>query len=118
MVVLPLSRLSSNDNNDELNASQSGPASESESMHWIRIAAASTLVASGALLLSGNRRAGLVAAASGTVLAMLDQQDSLQAWWQNLPRYIDEVQHLMSRAEGAVEEMAAQRDRLGRVLGR
>jgi hypothetical protein len=117
MVVLPLSRLSSNED-DELSAPRSGPAPESEPMHWIRIAAASTLVASGALLIGGKRRAGLVAAASGTVLAMLDQQDSLKIWWQNLPHYIDEVQHLMSQAESAVEEMATQRDRLGRVLGR
>jgi hypothetical protein len=49
---------------------------------------------------------------------MLDQQDVLKAWWQTLPRYIDEVQHLLNQAEGAVEEFAVQRQKLGRVLGR
>jgi hypothetical protein len=87
-------------------------------MHWIRIAAASTLVASGALLLSGKRRAGLAAATTGTILAMLDQQDSLKTWWMALPGCIDEVQHLLNQAEGAVEEFAAQREKLGKALGR
>jgi hypothetical protein len=113
--VVPLSRFSS-DYEEEQSAPKSAP--EADSMHWVRIAAASTLVASGALLLGGKRRAGLAAAATGTVLAMLDQQDVLKAWWQTLPRYIDEVQHLLNQAEGAVEEFAVQRQKLGRVLGR
>ncbi len=115
MVVLPLSRMSS-DYDEGLAALK--PAPETNSMHWVRIAAASTLVASGALLLSGKRRAGLAAATTGTILAMLDQQDALKNWWQALPEYIDEVQHLLTQAEGAVEEFAAQRDKLGRALGR
>jgi hypothetical protein len=53
MVVLPLSRFSS-DYDEELSAPKSAP--EADSMHWVRIAAASTLVASGALLLGGKRR--------------------------------------------------------------
>jgi hypothetical protein len=50
---------------------------------------------------------------------MLDQQDMLKAnGGKLLPRYIDEVQHLLNQAEGAVEEFAVQRQKLGRVLGR
>jgi hypothetical protein len=115
MVVLPLSRLS-NDYDEGLRAPK--PSPEADSMHWVRIAAASTLVASGALLLGGKRRAGLAAAATGTILAMLDQQDALKTWWLALPAYIDEVQHLINQAEGAVEEFAAQREKLGRAFGR
>ncbi len=41
-------------------------------MNWIGFAAGGTLVAAGLLLLVGERRAGMVAAASGTALAMTE----------------------------------------------
>ena len=44
-------------------------------MSWVQMAAAGTLAASGALLIAGKRRAGLVTAMTGTALVMLDQQD-------------------------------------------
>ena len=119
MVVLPLSRLPS-DYDADLNTPRSVPAPPSDggSVHWVRIASAATLIAGGALLLSGRRRAGLFVAATGTALALLDQQDMLQKWWEALPGYIDDIQLLLNQAEGAVEEFAAQREKLGNVLGR
>ena len=87
-------------------------------MNWVRIASAVTLIASGALLLSGRRRPALLAAATGTALAMLDQKDVLSQWWLVLPEYIGDVQRLIARAEGAVEEFASQREKLGNMLGR
>ena len=41
-----------------------------------------TLAASGALLVTGYRRAGLIAAASGVALAMLDERDG-RTWWKS-----------------------------------
>jgi hypothetical protein len=75
-------------------------------------------VAGGALLLSGKRRSGLFVAATGTALALMDQQDLLLKWWAVLPQYIDNIQELLNQAEGAVEEFSAQREKLGQVLGR
>ena len=117
MVVLPLSRLP---NDYDANMRSATPASSptGDSVHWIRIASAATLVAGGALLLSGKRRSGLLAAATGTALALMDQQDLLRKWWAVLPQYIDNIQDLLNQAEGAVEEFAAQREKLGQVLSR
>jgi len=85
---------------------------------WIRCAAAGTLAASGALLATGKRRAGLVTAVTGTALAMLDQQEVVNAWWNALPRYLEEVQGLLGRAQTAVEDLSAQGQKLRRVLGK
>jgi len=87
-------------------------------VHWVRIASAATLIASGALLLSGRRKAGLVAAATGTTLALLDQQDALKKWWLVLPGYIGDVQRLLGQAQTAVDEFSVQREKLGNVLAR
>ncbi len=116
MVVLPLSKFAKNDD-EEMNSARSAYGPDTDSTNWVRFAAAATLVASGALLLGGKRRAGLLAAASGTTLAMLDQKDVLSTWWRLLPGYIEQVQWLLTQTEGAVEEFAAQRQKLGKVLG-
>ncbi len=87
-------------------------------MPWIRYAAAGTLAASGALLVTGKRRAGLVTAITGAVLAMLDQQEVVSAWWNALPGYLEEIQGLLGRTQTAVEDLSAQGLKLRRVLGR
>jgi hypothetical protein len=111
MVVVPLSRNAGN--------SRVRPdASECETLNWVGFAAGGTLVAAGLLLLTGQRRAGMVTAASGAALAMLDQKETLLSWWNTLPAYIDEVQGLLTQVQGAVEELAAQRERLRRILAR
>ncbi|MGA2806585.1 MAG: hypothetical protein ABSE87_00550 [Terracidiphilus sp.] len=111
MVVVPLSRTSGD-------ARTRPEAAESETLNWVGFAAGGTLVAAGLLLLAGQRRAGMVAAASGTALAMLDQKETLRAWWDALPGYIDDVQGLLSQVQGTVEELAVQRERLRRILAR
>jgi hypothetical protein len=83
---------------------------------FTRIVAAGTLATGGVLLLTGQRRAGLIAAASGTALAMLDQREALCAWWNSLPACLDEVQGVLSRVQKAVDTLADQRDKLGRML--
>jgi hypothetical protein len=82
------------------------------------MAAAGGLVAGGVLLLTGNRRAGLVTAAGATALAVLDQQDVVKAWWDALPVYIDSVQRLLTNVEETVIELGQQRDRLHKILTR
>jgi len=111
MVVVPLSKPA-----NDYDAEPSAP--KANSVNWVRIAAACTLGASGALLLGGRRRAGLVAAATGTALALLDQQDALRKWWRVLPGYIGEVQRLLNQVQESVDEFGVQREKLGRILGR
>jgi len=111
MTIVPLSR--------QANEGEIGPsAPEAETGSWIRVATAGTLIASGLLLLNGKRRAGLFMAASATALTKLDQQDTLRAWWKTLPGYIDEVQVMLGRVQGAVDTFKAQREKLGRFLPR
>ena len=91
---------------------------KADSVNWVRVAAAGSLALSGVLLMSGRRRAGLVTAVSGTALAMLDQQDSMKAWWEALPVYLTEVQLMLDRAQCAVNDVAIQRERIHRILSK
>jgi len=94
------------------------PAPEPGNHHWTGLLAAGALAASGVLLITGKRRAGMVLAASGTALALLDQQKTLESWWKVLPGYLDDVQQLLSHVQGSVDELAAQREKLDRFLPR
>jgi hypothetical protein len=116
MVVVPLT-MPANEA-DAARRSSGANSSGADSMNWIRVAAAGTLATSGVLLVTGRRRAGLLAAASGTALAMLDQKQMVRAWWEALPGYLAEVQSMLGRVQGAVDELSAQRDKLHRVLSK
>ncbi|MGB6696090.1 MAG: hypothetical protein WBE56_18020, partial [Terracidiphilus sp.] len=79
---------------------------------------AGTLAASGALLVTGYRRAGLIAAASGVALAMLDQQDVVRAWWNMLPGFLEEMHTTLGKAQTAVEDLSTQGQKLSDLLCR
>ena len=85
---------------------------------WLLYSAAGTLVAGGVLLVTGNRKAGLAVAATGAALAMLDQQETVQACWDALPGYITEIQEILTRVQSTVEEIAAQGAKLRTMLGK
>lgn len=93
-------------------------ACEDEPMNWVGFAAAGTLVAGGLLLLTGNRRAGLIVAASGAALTLLDQKETVRLWWNVLPGYIDKVQGVLNQTQDAVAEISAQRERIRRIVDR
>jgi hypothetical protein len=93
-------------------------AQESDAMNWVGFAAGGTLVTAGLLLLAGERRAGMVAAASGTALALLDEQKTLITWWNALPDYIDQVQRMLDQVQNTINEVEVKREALRRVLAR
>jgi ABC-type transporter Mla subunit MlaD len=74
-------------------------AVESETMNWIAFAASGTLVASGLLLLAG-------------------EQQTLRQWWEALPGHIDQVQNVLNKVQDTVNEVAAKREDLHRILAR
>ena len=111
MVVVPLSKQA----NDTAMIPE---AKKSESMNWIGFAAGGSLVAAGLLLLVGERRAGMVAAASGTALAMIDEKETLLSWWNAMPGYIDQVQKVLNQVQATIENVEAKREALHQVLGR
>jgi hypothetical protein len=113
MVVVPLAS-----SGNEPAASPTAAARKCDSMVWVRVAAAGSLAAAGVLLMAGKRRAGLVMAAAGTSLTMLDQQDTVRIWWNRVPGYMTEIQSVLTRVQGAVDEISAQGERLRSILSR
>lgn len=87
-----------------------------EDSNWVRIAAGAGLLAGGLLLLTGNRKAGLLTTGVGTALALVDQRDEVKAFWDALPGHIDDVQDVLFRVEAAVAELEAQHGRLNQIL--
>jgi uncharacterized protein YoxC len=75
-------------------------------------------VAAGLLLLVGERRAGMVAAASGTALAMIDEKKTLRTWWNAMPGYIDQVQGVLNKVQATVEDVEVKREALHQILTR
>ena len=88
------------------------------SVDWAKIAAAGSLVAGGLLLVSGQKRAGLIMAASGTALAMLEHEETLRQWWQALPGYVERAQDMFEQVRDVVEDISEKGEGLRRVLAR
>jgi hypothetical protein len=80
--------------------------------------AAGALVAGAAMMVVGNRRAGLVVAAAGTALAMLEEQELIESWWKKLPGYLSEAQELLDKVEDYMSEASAQGQKLQSMLRR
>jgi hypothetical protein len=109
MVVVPLAK-------PQENAIDVPNSQNCDDVRWLRYAAAGTLAASGALLVTGYRKAGLIAAASGAALAMLDQQEVVRAWWNMLPGFLEEMHTTLGKAQTAVEDLSAQGQKLRDLL--
>lgn len=109
MVVVPLAKPQEN--------AIAAPASQcANDVRWLRYAAAGTLAAGGALLVTGYRKAGLLAAASGAALAMLDQQEAVREWWNMLPGFLEELHTTLGKAQTAVEDLSTQGQKLQDLL--
>ncbi len=111
MVIIPLSE-------PAYDSAAAPGAVECEGINWVGFTAGTTLAVAGMLLLSGNRRAGMVTAATGTALAVLDQQETLRSLWNALPDYIDQVQRLLGQVQDTVNDIAVKREALRRVLAK
>ena len=128
MVVVPLATTAAQSAGSGQRASRPDSAREYDAMHetaqepaheqaqWLLYAAAGTLALGGALLATGRRRAGLITALSGAVLAMIDQQEAVGAWWGALPGYLDDVQGMLCRANEAVTDLTEQGEKLRQVF--
>ena len=80
------------------------------------MAAAGTLLASGALLIAGKRRPGLSLAITGTVLVMIEQREAIAKIWNALPRRLSATQEVLCRAQAAVEDLTVQSEKLRHIL--
>jgi hypothetical protein len=91
------------------------PAGSAEITHFV---AAGTLLAGGALIATGHRRAGLAIAAAGTAIALFEEQEAVKEWWKNLPGYLNDAQVLLDKIEGYLQEATIQGQRLQGILRR
>ncbi len=87
-----------------------------EPVDWINVAAGTALVAGGLLLLGRQRRTGLAVAAAGSALVLLDHQDTLRAWWRELPAFVDRVQGIVGQVQEKVGEITAHRDAIADAI--
>jgi|NGEPerStandDraft_6_1074524.scaffolds.fasta_scaffold399191_1 hypothetical protein len=85
---------------------------------WMGAAVGGTLLLGSVLLLSGKRRAGLVLTAAGTALALLEEQETVRAWWNALPAYLDNAQRLLEEAQKTIDDLSSKRDKLRSLFGR
>jgi hypothetical protein len=85
---------------------------------WAQLLIAGTLVAGGAMIVTGHRRAGTAVAAAGAALALIEEQDVIVEWWKKLPEFLGQAQGLLDRVEHYVEEASTQGSRIQSILRR
>jgi hypothetical protein len=85
---------------------------------WTHFLAAGTIIAGGALIAAGRRRTGLAVAATGTALALLEEQDVVKEWWRAIPGYLNDAQGFLDRIEHYLQEASVQGQRIQNILKR
>jgi hypothetical protein len=108
MVVVPLSKSNNFDTEPD--------AYGCESRNIASYLAAGILMAGGVLLLTGRRRAGMVAASTGTALALLDQKETLRAWWNRVPGYLDQAERMLNQVQETLQDIAVNQERIAHIL--
>jgi hypothetical protein len=103
--------------NDPQSHAEILPPSQEKS-DLLGMAVGGSLLVGALLLLSGKRRAGLVVTAAATALTLLDEQDTVRAWWNSLPHYLDEAQLLLNKAQTAIDDLTSKRDKLRTIFGK
>lgn len=89
-----------------------------EKSDLLGMAVGGSLLVGALLLISGKRRAGLLVTAAATALTLLEEQDTVRAWWNSLPHYLDEAQHLLNQAQSTVDDLSSKREKLRAMFGK
>jgi hypothetical protein len=96
-----------------------GPTSPGwSSPDWTHYVAAGTVIAGGALIATGHRRAGMAVAATGAAMALLEEQEAVKSWWKNVPAFLAEAQVFLDKVDGYLKEATVQGARLQSILRR
>jgi hypothetical protein len=89
---------------------------QADSQDWINLAAGGTLLAGGLLLLTNQRRAGVVMGVAGATLTLLNHQETVRDWWDQIPTYVEHVQNMIGRVQTSMEELSITRENLHQTL--
>ena len=85
-------------------------------VHWTRAVAATSLIASAYLLVTGRRKSALAVAAGGAAVALLEKPEALRDIWKGMPGYLHSAKDMLVRVEEFVEDIAAKGDKLRKTL--
>ena len=83
---------------------------------WTRAVAATSLIASAYLLVTGRRKSALAVAAGGAAVALLEKPEVLRDFWNGVPGYLHSAKDMLVRVEEFVEDIAAKGDKLRKTL--
>jgi hypothetical protein len=93
-------------------------ARSSETLDWMKIGVGCTLLTGSLLLLTGKRKAGLLATFAGATLAALEHKEVVREWWDALPGYLDTAQQMLDQATSTIDDLSSKRDKIMSLLGR
>lgn len=91
---------------------------EDNGMHWTRGVAAGSMVMGALLLITGRRGAGLAVAAAGAGVALLENPAAVRDFWNTIPEYVHSGQDFLARAEGLIDDVNRQTERLRSMISR
>ncbi len=103
---------------DERNLTRFEQPMDDSGMHWTRGVAAGSLVVGALLLVTGRRAAGLAVAAAGGAVALLEDPEAVRDAWNSIPDLVHSGQDFLSRAEGIIDDINQQKDRLRNMISR
>jgi hypothetical protein len=83
---------------------------------WTRVAAAGSFALGALLLITGHRKAALVAAGAGAAAVLAEHPDMVRDAWNSMPRYVRAGQDFLVRVEDFAEELNKQGIRIRKVL--
>jgi hypothetical protein len=115
MVAVPIPR---SGQPTQMRSLSSGASLDSKPTDWTHFLAAGTVIAGGALMVAGHKKAGLAVAAAGTALALLEEPAVVERWWHSLPGYLAEAQGFLNKVEGYLSEASEQGHRIQSILRR
>ncbi len=93
-------------------------ATSSKQVEVAQLIAGGTVLAAGALMIAGHKRAGLAVALAGTALALLEDREVVETWWKNLPGYLRDAQGVLDTVDGYMKEAVVHGQRLQGILRR
>jgi len=114
MVAIPISPTSST----QLQKISPRQPVSAQKNDWSHLVAAGTVLAGGALMVAGRKKAGMAVAAAGTALALLEDQETVQGWWNRLPEFLGQAQVFLDKAEVYLKQATVQGQRIQGILRR